>query len=206
MLYTPNLPKAASEHNSKTQIAVGASRSRGAGMRPRRRRRVGRGRSPSREAAARARARARTLGVNMLSENAFQEMPTLANRWSNFRFSSGIQVYFWTQRVYGDVVYSGRQASHMPRNLSSTTYPLSVFSTNPESMSFFSDTLTLSTPRQLRSVNYAIHRKLCEPRSPGPSDEAARNTETVETRRGSSLLLAAIFIVLTSRRITWRRR
>ena len=42
---------------------------------------------------------ARTLGVNMLSENAFKEMPTLANRWSNFRFSSGIQVYFWTQRV-----------------------------------------------------------------------------------------------------------
>ena len=42
-------------------------------------------------------ARARTLGVNMLSENAFKEMPTLANRWSNFRFSSGIQVYFWMQ-------------------------------------------------------------------------------------------------------------
>ena len=74
MLYTPNLPKAASEHNSKTQIAVGASRSCGAV------------------------ARARTLGVNMLSENAFKEMPTLANRWSNFRFSSGIQVYFWMQR------------------------------------------------------------------------------------------------------------
>ena len=74
-------------------------RSCGAGMRPRRRRRVGRGRSPSREAAARARAGARTLGVNMLPENAFKEMPTLANRWSNFRFSSGIQVYFWTQRV-----------------------------------------------------------------------------------------------------------
>ena len=36
----------------------------------------------------------------MLSENAFKEMPTLANRWSNFRFSSGIQVYFWMQRVY----------------------------------------------------------------------------------------------------------
>jgi hypothetical protein len=34
----------------------------------------------------------------MLSENAFKEMPTLANRWSNFRFSSGIQVYFWMQR------------------------------------------------------------------------------------------------------------
>ena len=43
-------------------------------------------------------ARARTLGVNMLSENAFKEMPTLANRWSNFRFSSGIQVYIWMQR------------------------------------------------------------------------------------------------------------
>ena len=75
MLYTPNLPKAASEHNLKTQIAVGASRSCGAV------------------------ARARTLGVNMLSENAFKEMPTLANRWSNFRFSSGIQVYFWMQRM-----------------------------------------------------------------------------------------------------------
>ena len=73
-------------------------RSCGAGMRPRRRRRVGRGRSPSREAAARARARARTLGVNMLSENAFKEMPTLADKSSDFRFSSGIQVYFWTQR------------------------------------------------------------------------------------------------------------
>ena len=36
----------------------------------------------------------------MLSENAFKEMPTLANRWSNFRFSSGIQVYFWMQRRY----------------------------------------------------------------------------------------------------------
>ena len=34
----------------------------------------------------------------MLSENALKEMPTLANRWSNFRFSSGIQVYFWMQR------------------------------------------------------------------------------------------------------------
>ena len=42
---------------------------------------------------------ARTLGVDMLAENAFKEMPTLANRWSNFRFSSGIQVYFWMQRV-----------------------------------------------------------------------------------------------------------
>ena len=40
----------------------------------------------------------------MLSENAFKEMPTLANRCSNFRFSSGIQVYFWTQRLG----YSGR--------------------------------------------------------------------------------------------------
>jgi hypothetical protein len=74
LLYTPNLPKAASEHNSKTQIAVGASRSCGAV------------------------ARARTLGVNMLSENAFKEMPTLADKSSDFRFSSGIQVYFWTQR------------------------------------------------------------------------------------------------------------
>ena len=36
----------------------------------------------------------------MLSENAFKEMQTLANRWSNFRFSSGIQVYFWMQRTY----------------------------------------------------------------------------------------------------------
>ena len=61
-------------------------RSGEAGMRPRRRRRVGRGRSPSREAAARARAGARTLG-DKLSENAFKEMPTLANSWSNFRFS-----------------------------------------------------------------------------------------------------------------------
>ena len=87
MLYTQNLPKAASEHNSKTQIAVGASRSCGAV------------------------ARARTLGVNMLSENAFKEMPTLANRWSNFRFSSGIQVYFWMQRTI----------FHLPSRLSKRT-------------------------------------------------------------------------------------
>ena len=43
-------------------------------------------------------ARARTLGVNMLSENAFKEMPTLADKSSDFGFTSGIQVYFWTQR------------------------------------------------------------------------------------------------------------
>ena len=35
----------------------------------------------------------------MLSENAFKEMPTLADKSSDFRFSSGIQVYFWTQRI-----------------------------------------------------------------------------------------------------------
>ena len=34
----------------------------------------------------------------MLSENAFKEMPTLADKSSDFGFSSGIQVYFWTQR------------------------------------------------------------------------------------------------------------
>ena len=43
---------------------------------------------------------ARTLGVNMLSENAFKEMPTLADKSSDFGFSSGIQVYFWTQRAW----------------------------------------------------------------------------------------------------------
>ena len=32
------------------------------------------------------------------SENAFKEMPTLADKSSDFRFSSGIQIYFWTQR------------------------------------------------------------------------------------------------------------
>ena len=35
----------------------------------------------------------------MLSENAFKEMPTLADKSSDFGFSSGIQVYFWTQRT-----------------------------------------------------------------------------------------------------------
>ena len=40
---------------------------------------------------------ARTLG-DKLSENAFKEMPTLADKSSDFGFSSGIQVYFWTQR------------------------------------------------------------------------------------------------------------
>ena len=40
----------------------------------------------------------------MLSENAFKEMPTLADKSSDFRFSSGIQVYFWTQRVYCEAV------------------------------------------------------------------------------------------------------
>ena len=35
----------------------------------------------------------------MLSENAFKEMLTLADKSSDFRFSSGIQVYFWTQRA-----------------------------------------------------------------------------------------------------------
>ena len=50
-------------------------------------------------------ARARTLG-DKLSENAFKEMPTLANRWSDFRFSSGIQVYFWTQRELARVAFS----------------------------------------------------------------------------------------------------
>ena len=49
---------------------------------------------------ARGRAGARTLGVNILSKIAFHEMPTLANRLSNLRFSSGIQVYFWTR---GDI-------------------------------------------------------------------------------------------------------
>ena len=44
-------------------------------------------------------ARARTLGVNMLSENVFKEMPTLADKSSDFGFSSGIQVYSWTQRA-----------------------------------------------------------------------------------------------------------
>ena len=40
-------------------------------------------------------ARARTLGVNMLSENAFKEMPTLADKSSDFdlvpesKFTSG---------------------------------------------------------------------------------------------------------------------
>ena len=36
----------------------------------------------------------------MLSENAFKEMPTLADKSSDFGFSSGIQVYFWTQRSF----------------------------------------------------------------------------------------------------------
>ena len=96
LLYTPNLPKAASEHHSKTQIAVGASRSCGAGMH----RSAAEGRFGEAEPAGRASvcARARTLGVNMLSENAFKEMPTLADKSSDFGFSSGIQVYFWTQR------------------------------------------------------------------------------------------------------------
>ena len=35
----------------------------------------------------------------MLSENAFKEMPSLADKSSDFGFSSGIQVYFWTQRL-----------------------------------------------------------------------------------------------------------
>ena len=34
----------------------------------------------------------------MRSENAFKEMPTLADKSSDFGFSSGIQVYFWMQR------------------------------------------------------------------------------------------------------------
>ena len=49
----------------------------------------------------------------MLYENAFKEMPTLANRWSNFRFSSGIQVYFWTQRPGGvDITSIERRPDH----------------------------------------------------------------------------------------------
>ena len=36
----------------------------------------------------------------MLSENVFKEMPTLADKSSDFGFSSGIQVYSWTQRSF----------------------------------------------------------------------------------------------------------
>ena len=74
-------------------------RSCGAGMH----RSAAEGRFGEAEPAGRASvcARARTLGVNMLSENAFKEMPTLADKSSDFGFSSGIQVYFWTQRKMG---------------------------------------------------------------------------------------------------------
>ena len=149
MLYTPNLPKAASEHNSKTQIAVGASRSCGAGMHrsaaegrfgEMRRRSLLR-REPARSApegaarrcaepAGRASvcARARTLGVNMLSENAFKEMPTLADKSSDFGFSSGIQVYFWTQRVSATAESAVAAASAQAQNIVLHLFILSMSS------------------------------------------------------------------------------
>ena len=48
----------------------------------------------------------------MLSENAFKEMPTLADKSSDFGFSSGIQVYFWTQR------FGSRNGDSMAKNSS----------------------------------------------------------------------------------------
>ncbi len=57
---------------------------------------------------------ARTLGVNMLSENAFREMPTLADKSSDFGFSSGIQVYFWTQRISLQVPIPADRSAQRP--------------------------------------------------------------------------------------------
>ena len=59
----------------------------------------------------------------MLSENAFKEMPTLADKSSDFRFSSGIQVYFWTQRP------NFRLPLHKPNVSIYTIYTLYMFYT-----------------------------------------------------------------------------